>query len=589
SCFTVENLICTHTKACRMRKDIVLARIAEINTQLDELQKKILSEAKLVATTLTKTFVAKQFPDKPFDVLILDEASMSPLPHLYWAISRCCEFVTIVGDFLQLPPICIAKETMAHKWLGRSILEVLGINSVKEALSDHRINLLKKQYRMAHEISTIPNRFFYENKLEDDLSTFNRRLDDGVSDSPLVLIETATMNPWCSRLSTGGRFNLYNALVCATLARKIIANIERIRKDCNNPNAKVGIITPYKDQARLINKIIMDWKLSDLIRVSTVHRFQGGEEPIIIFDSCEGPGVRVAPMLDDTKHDSDARLVLNVAITRTKNRFYFVGHTKHLLSDLHRDSVLARIIHYFYEEAEVLDSGTLVDKYFTTDFEKWADALISTTSATREPFSGDLHTEKNFWQTFYQDLKIVKERLIILSPFVTVQRSGRLIDYFRAMIERGIEIRIYTRPKKQQTGEMANQADIVIEQLRGIGARVIERRSMHQKVAILDKAIAWEGSLNILSHRDTGEQMRRLEGQSAIEDIIKNLELDEDMPVGNQTEEKCPGSELPPTCNGSGYLVVRINKKSKQIFLGCSTYPRCKYTKHITGSSRSHS
>ena len=94
-------------------------------------QKTFSSEARLIATTLTKTFTAKQFPDTPFDVLILDEASMAPIPHLYWAASRCRGYITIVGDFLQLPPICIAKEDMAQKWLGRSLFSVLGIDQLK--------------------------------------------------------------------------------------------------------------------------------------------------------------------------------------------------------------------------------------------------------------------------------------------------------------------------------------------------------------------------------------------------------------------------------------------------------------------------
>lgn len=553
------------------RKDTILARITEINRQLDEIQKKILSEAKLVATTLTKTFVAKQFPDVPFDVLVLDEASMAPLPHLYWAASRCRQFVMIVGDFLQLPPICIAKEAMAQKWLGRSIFTVLGIESVKEACSDPRVKLLDTQYRMAPDISIIPNRFFYRNKLKDHPSTFNRRLDDGVSESPLVLIDTAAMNPWCSRLSTGGRFNLYNALVCATLAKRIIGRIS---------NDRIGIVTPYAAQARLINKVAKDWELLDHVRISTIHRFQGGEEPIIIFDSCEGPGVRVAPMLDDTKADSDARLVLNVAITRAKNRLYLVGHTRHLLSDLHRDSALARIIHHFCENAEVLGSENLVDNYFTADFEKWAEALLSTAAPTRKSVSGDPYTERNFWAKFFQDLKTVRERLIILSPFLTMKRSSTFMDYFKAMIDKGIEIRVYTRPSKQHIGEMQNQADLVIKQLRRIDANVIERR-MHQKMAIIDNSILWEGSLNILSRQGAAEHieehMRRFESPSAIEDVIRNLELDEDMPVGAQTEEKCPE----PGCDG--YLVVR-NKFGRK-FLGCSNYAKrkCQYTKPLDG------
>ena len=552
-------------KEMTSRKDVILARIAEINQQLDEIQKKILSEAKLIATTLTKTFTAKQFPDTPFDVLILDEASMAPLPQLYWAASRCRGYVTIVGDFLQLPPICISEEDMAQKWLGRSLFDVMGINQVKKAVEDERVTLLDTQYRMAPKISIIPNRFFYQNMLKDDPSTKNLTLDDGVSKSPLVLIETGAMNPWCSRISTGGRFNLYSALLCCTLAKKIIPKA---------PEGKIGIMTPYAAQARLINKIARDWEILDRIRTSTVHRFQGGEESIIIFDTVEGSGTRVAPMLDDKKPDSDARLLLNVAITRAKYRFYLVAHTKHLLQDLHADSTLSRMVQHFYSNAQQIESGNLVDSYFTNDFDRWADALLSV-GGNAAPNRGNMYTERNFWARFFQDIKTTKQRLIILSPFLSVRRSGNFMDYFRVIKGRGIDIRVYTRPRNQQTGEMANQADIVIDQLRSIGVNVVERRSMHQKIAIIDEAIAWEGSLNILSHRDTEEQMRRFEGPSIVEEIIRNLELDEENPTGNQTQEKCPE----PGCDG--YLVVR-NKYGRK-FLGCSNYAKkkCRFTKAL--------
>ncbi len=552
-------------KEMAARKDAILARLAEINQLLDELQKKILSEARLVATTLTKTFTAKQFPDTPFDTLILDEASMAPLPHIYWAASRCRGFITIVGDFLQLPPICIAQEATAQKWLGRSLFSVLGIDNVKKARSNDRVTPLSTQYRMAPEISVIPNRFFYQGMLTDDPSTANRSLDDGVSRSPLALVETGAMNPWCSRLSTGGRFNLYSALLCCTLAKKIILNVH---------DGKIGIMTPYAAQARLINKIARDWDILDRVRVSTVHRFQGGEESIIIFDTVEGSGTRVAPMLDDTKPDSDARLLLNVAVTRAKYRFYLVAHTKHLLSDLHPDSVLARMIQYFYANAQKIASESLVDSYFTNDFARWAGTLLPA-GRPSDPSRGRMYTEKNFWARFIEDVKNCQTRLIILSPFLTVGRSSAFVDYFRAMKGRGMEIRIYTRPANQQSGEMANQAGVVIDQFRSIGVTVVERRSMHQKVAIIDDTIAWEGSLNILSHKDSGEQMRRFEGPSAVEEVIRNLELDEEMPSGSQSAERCPE----PGCDG--YLVVR--SKNGRKFLGCSNYAKkkCRYTRPL--------
>ncbi len=312
----------------------------------------------------------------------------------------------------------------------------------------------------------------------------------------------------------------------------------------------------------------------DHLRTSTVHRFQGGEESIIIFDTVEGAGTRVAPMLDDQKPDSDANLLLNVALTRAKNRFYLVGHTKHLLSDLHHDSALSRIIHHFYGNAELIASESLVDSYFTNDFEKWVNAFHPI-NTNRDPVYGHLYTERNFWAKFFQDITTAKERIIILSPFLTVRRSGFFMDYFKVLKGRSVDIRVYTRPKNQQSGDMANQADIVVDQLRSIGVNVIERQSMHQKVAIIDNTTAWEGSLNILSHKDTEEHMRRFEGGSTIEEIIRNLELDEEMPSGSQTGEKCPEA----ACGGD--LVVRSKYGRK--FLGCSNYAKkkCRYTRPL--------
>lgn len=538
----------------KQAKDHILTKLTDIGSQLNKLEEKVIAEANLVATTLTKTFTAKNFPNTPFDVLIVDEASMAPLPHLYWAAARCKSFVTVVGDFLQLPPICVSDEPMAQKWLGRSIFDVLGIETVDEADSDQRVTLLDTQYRMPPAISDIANRLFYMNKLNNHESTVNRYLNDGVAESATVLIETADMNPWCSRLSNGGRFNLYSALVCASLAKRIVAR---------DPDIRIGIIAPYSAQARLINKITSDWGLSDHLRVSTVHRFQGGQQAIVIFDCVESPGARIAPMLDDTR-EPHARLLLNVALTRSQNRLYVVGHTGHLRSGLPPSAALARIIDHISENGQTIKSEAFVDNYFVTDFESWADKLMDAPDPITEPGPGALFSETDFWSQFLQDIKNVSERLILLSPFLSIKRSGNFIEYFRAMRQRGIDIKIYSKPVGEQVGQMADQAQTVIEQMRAIGVTVIERQKMHQKIAVLDNKVAWEGSLNILSHRDTGEQMRRFEGKSTIEEIIKNLELDEEMPVGSQTSEVCPNCGAP--------LVVRTKYGKK--FLACSDWPK---------------
>ena len=46
---------------------------------------------------------------------------------------------------------------------------------------------------------------------------------------------------------------------------------------------------------------------------------------------------------------------------------------------------------------------------------------------------------------------------------------------------------------------------------------------MHHKIAIIDDSIAWEGSLNILSHWGSGEHMRRFGDEGVVEEILGSL------------------------------------------------------------------
>ncbi|MCL6477521.1 MAG: AAA family ATPase [Peptococcaceae bacterium] len=561
----------TEKETREKRRDTINNRVSEIDKALEEIQKQVLAEAKLVATTLTKTYTSKQFPDQPFDVLIVDESSMAPLPHLYWAASKATFSVNIVGDFKQLPPICVSEEAMAQKWLGRSIFDVLGINTVKDARSD-MVSLLDTQYRMAPEIAGVPNRFFYEGLLSNDPSTEELILNDTLSDdNSLVVVDTSAINPWCSHLSMGGRFNIYSALVSASVARKLFEE---------NSVDRVGIVTPYRAQARLIEKIARDWGIRDGMRINTVHSFQGGEEPVIVFDCVEGPGVSKWSMLDDQRPNSDARLLLNVALTRAKYKVFLIAHKEYIYSSQNKESIINQIINYFIKHGIEISSEMLVDNYLANDFEKYASAALGI--ASHIDIEGTtLFTEKNFWPAFLSDIQSAKESLLIMSPFASLRRAGKMMEFFRAMLRNNIKIRVYTRPPSQQSGSLSEHAEQVITQLDAIGATVVQRRNMHQKVAIIDSRIAWEGSLNILSHRDTQEQMRRFEGENAVQEVIRNLELDQDEAVGDITKKLCP------TCFEKGLKNELIVKKGRYgAFLSCSSYPKCRYSEKLSQKER---
>lgn len=99
-----------------------------------------------------------------------------------------------------------------------------------------------------------------------------------------------------------------------------------------------------------------------------------------------------------------------------------------------------------------------------------------------------MYTQRSFWPEFLEDLRSAERRLIVNSPFLTVDRVSKFMDYFRSMVERGIEITVHTWPSSRHEGNMARQSEAVIAALRSIGVRVVERyqSKKHFKTAIID-------------------------------------------------------------------------------------------------------
>ncbi len=564
------------THSVKKQQDLMQSRITEIEKALSDLQKHALSNAGLIATTLTKTYTAQQINELSYDVLIVDESSMAPLPHLFWAAAKAKLAITIVGDFKQLPPICVSDEEPAKRWLGRSIYDILEIKSIDMAAADERVALLDTQYRMHPNISAVSNQLFYGGLLKDDHSTLSLLLSDSFGDSPLNLVNTTQDNPWSSQLSTGGRFNIHSALVCVSLARKLLESAQNTNV---TKLSKIGIVTPYRAQARLMSKISEDWNLRNSLYINTVHSFQGGEEAVIIFDCVEGPGSKKWSLLDDINSTPDALFLLNVALTRAKYKVYLVAHKDYISKNFLKDTAIRNIISLFIQNGREIPSSSIIENYVASEFEKWVEVL-HTPTPTIDYSTTNLYTEKNFWPAFLSDLQNTQTSVTIMSPFVSLNRAGRLMDTIQVLKKKKVNVQIYTRPPEEHQGTLIEHSRQVVDQLQKIGAKVLLRKGMHQKIAIFDDHIAWEGSLNILSHRDTEEQMRRIIGENAIKEIIRSLRLGEDKEI---TYSKMPGKPC-PQCYAKGQTSELLLKESRYgPFLGCSSFPKtgCRYKEDL--------
>ena len=564
------------------------AQIKAIDNKLASLEEQIVKEAVVIATTLTKTYTSSAIYSRNFDVLVTDEASMAPLPALFFASCLSGEKSVVVGDFRQLAPIAQADTDIAEKWLRRDIFDQAEIIDIVNAgLKAPNLAKLRIQFRMHPRISSLANAVSYRDHplvddpcTEKDISVCDRAPSPG---SPVVLYNTSSINPWCSRHRPGwSRFNVYTAVLAAELA-SIAAN---------EGTKSIGIITPYSAQARLIHRIIegMTWdstKLKDYVQVSTVHRFQGMEKNFIIFDLVDGPGAWKVGILLRGGFGSDAMRLLNVAITRPKGKLAVIANYDYLVKRVGSDQSLCKLLTELEKEHTVVDSSEILSSYLN-DRIAWADELLQPTEIDYEPEETTAYNQSNFYAAFLNDVRNAEKQVVILSPFVTGRRLDTIISTLRSQVDKGVSVNVVTKAAKEQSSLFGDRGDL-IEYMKESGIHVAQRKKMHEKIAFIDNKIFWSGSLNILSHKDTSEHMLRMESKKAVAELKSLIRIDEILgweqkqkkinqfrdelveKLRSQLNETCEEHDVPMTIKFSRYGP----------FLSCPSYPNCNYKKSI--------
>lgn len=96
---------------------------------------------------------------------------------------------------------------------------------------------------------------------------------------------------------------------------------------------------------------------------------------------------------------------------------------------------------------------------------------------------------------------------------------------------------------------------------------------MHEKVILIDDTIVWQGSLNLLSHRNTKEQMQRIVSKSVQKEVEELLDL-------NQYKKITAANNPTMQCDlCKGLLVKRSGPNGE--FYGCSSFPDCGFKKAL--------
>jgi phosphatidylserine/phosphatidylglycerophosphate/cardiolipin synthase-like enzyme len=139
--------------------------------------------------------------------------------------------------------------------------------------------------------------------------------------------------------------------------------------------------------------------------------------------------------------------------------------------------------------------------------------------------SSRLHDQNTFYTAFERDLLRAQYEVIIESPFITRRRINNMMPIFARLRGRDVSIVINTRNPKEHSGSYYHQALSAVIEMQELGIKVLYTTGHHRKLAIIDRKVIYEGSLNILSFSDSCEIMRRIVSSTEAVRLLKFIGL----------------------------------------------------------------
>lgn len=107
-----------------------------------------------------------------------------------------------------------------------------------------------------------------------------------------------------------------------------------------------------------------------------------------------------------------------------------------------------------------------------------------------------------------------------------MKEEKQFVGIFKNLVSKGIKIYIITRDPNEHDDFMNSQAEEIIQIFERIGVQVlINSGNDHRKLAIIDRSILFEGSLNILSQNQSKEIMRRINDNKLSMEMFNFLNL----------------------------------------------------------------
>lgn len=312
-------------------------------------EKRELLRFQCICTTLAKVCTTELLDDVQFDAIVVDEASMANLPYLMVLAEKSSKHLVLVGDPMQLPPIALTDNEEQRAYLEKDIFTWLsGADSTNALFQWHDkwpqfTSFFDTQYRLNLDLANLVSTTFYEGRLKTA-----GKIERPQGKTSFQIVDSSDSNPFIEK-KEGEGFKPINK-VHSTKAVKLIQDLrfKGFREE------EIGIIVPFRSVVWDYRKHLRTAGLGN-VEVGTIHTFQGREKDVIIFDTvmskegnqAMGRHYTVRPF-DERKSGLQVPRLLNVAFSRSKDRFYVIADMDHIRKT-YKNLFLGRLLTKMWE------------------------------------------------------------------------------------------------------------------------------------------------------------------------------------------------------------------------------------------------
>ncbi len=466
-------------------------RITQIDRELKGAEFRLIKEARVLAANATKIAHShKNFHN--FDTVIIDEASMLLLPTCCFVAGLAKTSVVIGGDFRQLGPIVESKNGALRKNLGTDIFHQAGMHHAIR--TGHKgITMLPTQHRMVPPIGQMIGQIFYDNLLKHGKPQGTPLLSAPFA-HPIILIDTGPLLPR-TEFRDGSAYTILHGLLIQELCSKWIA------QGCRPSD--IGIATPYRSQVAVMKDF---FKTTTGVECGTAHTYQGKQKRVMIIDTVECSGTGLGFFLRETRQDEEGARLFNVLFSRSQDHLIVLADLQHLTNRLDKDSLLRQALDYIQEHGQVIPASDLLS---VADLRHMVHTDEDMISASRDIVN---ITQEHYYEYLEADIRNAKDRLIIYSGYITLNRTSKLMASLIECARRGTAVTCIVPPIGElKQPHMIQSAEEALNMLNDSLIAVKHCPNNHKKLVYIDDRIVWNGSLNTLSHKDMNEVMTRID------------------------------------------------------------------------------